>query len=170
MSSSPVFGAPAPLMPDTKRGGEGTALSEDQGIKKSHAGRGQVKISAFCHVVGLGLGVWQVHESQGPLLVEAYSSALAAAPFPFVSDLSFSWFPSTCTKCGGAANGEVLALSNGNRVRIHFNRRDPAEKLPRSIFQPRRQGATGTRGRDRAHVGEGEARGTSSSSPGCSFM
>merc|ERR1711975_138545 len=122
------------------------------GTKESPAGGEEAKkISAFCHVVGLGLGVWQVHESQGALLVEAYASALAAAPFPFVSDLAFSWFPSTCTECGGAAHGEVLALPNGNRVRIHFNRRDPAETLPRSIFHPRRHDVTGTRRR-----GEGE--------------
>ena len=38
----------------------------------------------------------------------------------------------------------MLALPNGNRVRIHFNRRDPAETLPRSIFHPQRHGVAGT--------------------------
>ena len=62
-------------------------------------------------------------------------------------DLVFSWFPPDCVSCGGARDGETLRLPNGNRVRVHFNRRDPAEPLPNSLFFSRG---------DAGDAGEGE--------------
>ena len=33
-------------------------------------------VGAFCHVVGLGLGVWQVHGAQAQVVVDAYAAAV----------------------------------------------------------------------------------------------
>jgi len=64
--------------------------------------------TAYCHVVGLGLGVWQVHECQGQVLVDCYAEVLQNLSLPHVSDLTFSWFPRQCTECGGAKDGELI--------------------------------------------------------------
>ena len=69
--------------------------------------------SAFCHVVGLGLGVWQVHECQGQALVDCYAEVINTLHLPHVSSLTFSWFPRQCTQCGGARDGEVLRSNLG---------------------------------------------------------
>ena len=85
-------------------------------------------VQAYAHVVGLGLGVWQLHTLQATLLVEAYADVLHDVPLPYLSDVDFSWV--TCSDCGGARHGEVFPRScAGNDIVIHFSRRDPAEKL-----------------------------------------
>lgn len=87
------------------------------------------KGGAFCHVVGLGLGVWQVHGAQGRVVVESYAQALESGFYPHVSDLSFSWFPEDCVDCGGVPDGGEFKTESGIGVLIHFNRRDPADVL-----------------------------------------
>ena len=107
---------------------EANARAAGRGARGGGGGGGGASKGAFCHVVGLGLGVWQVHGCQGQVLVDAYAEALGAHRFPHVDDLYFSWFPADCQACGGVKTGRVLA-ANGNRVKVHFGQRDPAEKL-----------------------------------------
>jgi len=73
--------------------------------------------TAFCHVVGLGLGVWQVHTGQGQVLVDCYAEVMETLSLPHVSDLTFSWFPKHCTSCGGVRDGELFSSTPaGGRV------------------------------------------------------
>jgi len=84
---------------------------------------------AYCHVVGLGLGVWQVSASQGQVLLECYAAELKNGRFPHIADLDFSWFPSSCTDCGGVSTGGCLLDGGGHAVKIHLSKRDPAAAL-----------------------------------------
>lgn len=83
--------------------------------------------AAYLHIVGLGLGVWEVSREQARLYVEAYAAALRNVKVPHVGDLDFSWIP--VTECGGVPNDGTLEV-NDNRVVIHFSRRNPAEPIP----------------------------------------
>jgi len=77
---------------------------------------------AFCHVVGLGLGVWQVVNSQGDWLLDVFADALATGAYPHISDVDFSWFPNECVKCGPASHGEKI-----HNVKISFSKRNPSD-------------------------------------------
>lgn len=82
----------------------------------------------YCHVVGLGLGVWQVTSYQAKLMLEVYSEVINECNLEFISDINFSWFPKEVQFCGLAKNLEILKI-NDNNIKIHFTKRDPAEKL-----------------------------------------
>jgi len=82
----------------------------------------------YCHVVGLGLGVWQVNKLQQPLFLKAWVRALRHLSLKKVKDVNFSWV---------ASSQEVPQLQHDNKfedtdVNIHFSRRDPFAKLPKN--------------------------------------
>lgn len=82
----------------------------------------------YCHVVGLGLGVWQVNQLQQALYLKAWVRALRNLSLQKVKDINFSWV---------ASRQEVPQLTNNNnfeetQVKIHFSRRDPFAKLPKN--------------------------------------
>lgn len=86
---------------------------------------------AYVVAVGFGIGVWAIHglqEIQAELILETFEEVIAENDLLHVSDLCFSWYPPSCTHCGGAGNGEMLQ-SNGNEITIHFNQNNPMEKL-----------------------------------------
>lgn len=85
-------------------------------------------VRAFCHVVGLGLGVWQVSAIQAGIVVDVYRDVMENTNLANVSDVAFSWFPRGLT-CGERRDGDILENRHGNQIKIHFNKRNPAEKL-----------------------------------------
>jgi len=81
---------------------------------------------AYAHVVGLGLGVWQVHPAQNDLFVDAVLAELPSLDLPHVSDVDFSWILSPAR----ARDRPGLARDNSNStVALHFSKRDPFAKL-----------------------------------------
>ena len=82
---------------------------------------------AYLHVVGLGLGVWGVHPRQDQLQVQVYDELLKRRRFAHIADLDFSWFGGV-SRCGEVEDGGLHG-ENGNQIRIHFSRRDPAARL-----------------------------------------
>jgi len=84
--------------------------------------------TAFVHLVGLGLGSWQICEEQARWMVEVCHDVISDNPLPFVSVLNYSWFPINL-KCGGSGNGEILKTKNGNNVKIYFNKRNVSERM-----------------------------------------
>jgi hypothetical protein len=82
---------------------------------------------AYLHIVGLGLGVWMINPKQTDLMLEVYADVLQKHKFDHISDVNFSWFNGTHT-CGGISNQEIFN-SQGHSIKIHFSKRDPAEKL-----------------------------------------
>ena len=82
----------------------------------------------YCHIVGLGLGVWQITSIQAKLMLEAYTDIIKTKNLTYISDIDFSWFPKEYQTCGGLKDGEVLCANN-NLIKIHFSKRNPVDKL-----------------------------------------
>lgn len=84
--------------------------------------------AAYCHAVGLGLGVWQISPQQAQLMLDVYASIIHARKLHHISDINFSWFPEENQTCGSAGHLETIS-TNGNAIKIHFSKRNPADKL-----------------------------------------
>ncbi len=82
----------------------------------------------YCHIVGLGLGVWQKTPLQAKLMLEVYAEVLKNRDLSSISDIDFSWFPFQYQTCGGIENlGLFKTPYNG--ITIHFSKRNPADRL-----------------------------------------
>ncbi len=71
----------------------------------------------YCHVVGLGLGVWQKTPAQAQLMLDVYAELLNTGDFPSIADIDFSWFPLSCT------------FVTTQDITIHCSKRNPADPL-----------------------------------------
>jgi len=77
----------------------------------------------FCHVVGLGLGVWQVCPNQPLWFVETLYEVLKndfSGDDHGISDIHFSWFPDDLPSKPDSLN---------NQIKISFSKRNPADQL-----------------------------------------
>eukprot|EP00048_Salpingoeca_helianthica_P021828 m.14607 g.14607 ORF g.14607 m.14607 type:complete len:469 (+) comp6473_c0_seq1:119-1525(+) len=79
---------------------------------------------AYTHLVGLGLGVWQLDSSQQAMFVDTVGSVLRAGAFKHIAVVDFSYFDATA--CHGAVSGEKFPDSD---ITIVFSRRNPAEPV-----------------------------------------
>lgn len=82
---------------------------------------------AYLHAVGLGLGVWMLHPTQTDLLVDVYADLLREHKLDHISDIDFSWFKGS-QKCGEASDQDIFD-NRGHSIKIHFSKRNPADKL-----------------------------------------
>ena len=89
---------------------------------------------AYCHMVGLGLGVWMVTEHQALWLMDVVEELLQDLSLPNIGTLDFSWFPHICEQHPLIAQtiGQLLDCQGGHRVKIKLSSRDPAAKLQMS--------------------------------------
>lgn len=85
-------------------------------------------VKVYVHAVGLGLGVWQKSPIQAKLMLEVYAEILRKQNLSQIADLDFSWFPSEYQSCGGVTNLEIFKTDN-NEIKIHFSKRNPADRL-----------------------------------------
>jgi len=83
------------------------------------------KTSAYIHIVGLGLGSWQICDQQASWLTDVCFEVITENNLPHVSVLNFSWFPAGLN-CGGIEHEGTLS-TNGNEVKILFNKRNVAD-------------------------------------------
>lgn len=77
---------------------------------------------AYCHFVGLGLGVWQVTDKQVNWFIEAVEQVLNSNRFHFISDINFSYFRFT------DLNSQLFE-GCGNSITISFSTRNPGQLL-----------------------------------------
>merc|ERR1712187_691019 len=90
---------------------------------------------AFCHIVGLGLGDWQLDDCQTQIQADAYGAAAQRMALPNIGQLNFSCFGASNSgqiTCGGVVSGGVLHDMEGSTIRIVFDNRGVADKLPPS--------------------------------------
>lgn len=73
---------------------------------------------AFCHIVGLGLGVWNIHPEQERLSIEVYIDLLNRHEdkFTHIHTLYFAWM-------------DEIKYENTTNIEIKYGYREPAEKL-----------------------------------------
>lgn len=83
---------------------------------------------AYVHVVGLGLGVWQITAQQIPLMLEVYAEILKTTDLSSIADIDFSWFGPEYTQLDGVGNGQQFKTQH-NTITIHFSKRNPADLL-----------------------------------------
>jgi hypothetical protein len=80
--------------------------------------------TAFVHVVGLGLGVWQIHPLQPQWYIEVFTAVFQELSLSHISTIAFSWIdvpPATKQAC-------VTAAAKAN-ITVQFNKRNPADLL-----------------------------------------
>lgn len=82
---------------------------------------------AYLHIVGLGLGAWMLVDAQTDLMLDVYYDILEEHPFKHISDINFSYFNSD--QCGEAKDQDFIQSSQSNPIKVHFSKRDPADKL-----------------------------------------
>jgi hypothetical protein len=88
------------------------------------------KKKVYVHAVGLGLGVWKVLQEQTNLLLNVYEEVIRSIDnnLSQISDIDFNWFPADA-HLGGVKNGEIFTAPHNVKIKVHFSKRDPAEKL-----------------------------------------
>lgn len=97
----------------------------------ANARAAKANTTAYCHIVGLGLGVWAIHLEQKQLMLQVYHELLHTLPLSAVSDIDFSWFPN-CREMNGIRSGATISEGpNAGKITITFSKRDPAQLLER---------------------------------------
>lgn len=94
---------------------EANARAQDAGTK------------AYIHVVGLGLGVWQIREEQATYYVETFTEALNQLrrfKIKFLDTLDFSWI-----QVPAATQKQVKEAAAFHHIDVIFSKRNPAAKL-----------------------------------------
>jgi len=76
----------------------------------------------YCHVVGLGLGVWKRFGEQEEIMLNTYAQIIQENNFAHIADIDFSYF--SLKVCAEVKDGQKL-----NNITLHFSARNPAAKL-----------------------------------------
>lgn len=87
----------------------------------------QANKKIYCHITGLGLGVWKIDkDTQTKLLIESYLELFTTHAYPYIADLDFSYFDEP-----GKSTYSTYAqtLNFPKTITIHFSYRNPADKL-----------------------------------------
>ncbi len=80
----------------------------------------QYQQDVYCHMVGLGIGVWAVDNTvQEKLFFETCVTILQKNKFPRIKDVDFSWFNTLSANRAGKLDG----------INLKISKRDPAAKL-----------------------------------------
>ena len=89
------------------------------------------KTTAYAHIVGLGLGVWQLHAAQADLFVAAIIDLLPSLDLAYVDDIDFSWILPTAKRRANPDDGRpaTVVTKDGSTVSLHYSKRDPFAKL-----------------------------------------
>lgn len=82
-------------------------------------------LKAYVHVVGLGLGVWQVTHQQVKYFMDGWAAALAAIKTTYIAHVDFSWIGAS--ECGGVGEGQKFP---NTEVTLHFSKRPLHAPVP----------------------------------------
>jgi len=83
---------------------------------------------AFVHLVGLGLGVWKLHDSQQPIQANSYITAIRKLSLPDVGSVTFAWF-GRCS-LGSFCNSKTVKDKDGHSITVEFKNRHQSAKTP----------------------------------------
>jgi hypothetical protein len=93
--------------------------ANERGIGKDHG-------KVYCHVVGLGTGMWAVSQRQEEYMLDVYAEIFKEYTFACITDIDFSWFGPQ--SLNGLMDGETIQTA-GNNITVHFSKRNPADTL-----------------------------------------
>jgi len=99
-------------------------ITVDTLLLEANARAADTAQTAFVHVVGLGLGVWQFDRKQPQWYVEVFTSALRELELSKISTIAISWVDAPL-----ATRQECIAAGRDVDIEVQFNKRDPADKL-----------------------------------------
>ena len=80
---------------------------------------------AHVYVVGLGLGVWQVHSSQAQWYIETFTDAVEDHELLAIGTIEFAWINNVPQE----TQTEVIDAAREQDINVIFSKRNPAEKL-----------------------------------------
>ena len=87
------------------------------------------QVNAFVHLTGLGLGVWLPRgipqHIPYAIFVNTVFDIIRRNSFSFIHTIAFSWFNSY-----QGDKPSTITSSNGENIRIEFNKRNPADPIP----------------------------------------
>jgi hypothetical protein len=111
----------------------------------NNRGKNSLSKQAFCHVIGLGLGVWKTHKSQEAIYLQCFANSIYNHDYNYITDICFSWFNEDyCRPIFGIKNKNYYEIKNkekklvnkdgtttinNNKIKIIFSKREPADKL-----------------------------------------
>lgn len=98
-------------------------------LKDANTRAQKLNKKAYVHVVGLGLGVWQIDKKQEELMLEVYDRLMCKTHFSYISDIDFSWFSLNSDEFQKIRNRLLCKSNNNGHINIHFSKRNPADKL-----------------------------------------
>lgn len=95
---------------------------------------------AYVHVVGFGLGVWQITKKQPLWFIETFIDILKNTELNNVKDIDFSWFPDVISVINNKLskkeydefknNNEIYIKNKFNNIfKIKFSKNDPCDKI-----------------------------------------
>jgi hypothetical protein len=93
-------------------------------LKEANHRAKKINKTAFCHVVGLGLGAWKLSSAsdvQTMITIEAYLELINSGSFEHVSDLYFSWF--------NFPKDQLTVPDSIKNTQIHVGHRNPADPV-----------------------------------------
>ncbi|ETO12165.1 hypothetical protein RFI_25212 [Reticulomyxa filosa] len=93
---------------------------------------------AYCHVVGLGTGVWAIDQKvQNRTIIEVFYDIVKTYELPFVKAIDFSWFEEACNYRTNKTpifetqdnKWKTTDASGKHTIDVFFSKRDPAAPL-----------------------------------------
>jgi hypothetical protein len=89
---------------------------------------GEAGKKAYVYIVGLGLGVWQVNNTQEELYVEVFAQVAeeCGAGMTGLGTLEFAWIDGV----GQAGRTRMREAAGAHGIDVLFSRRNPAARLP----------------------------------------
>ncbi|KAF2895284.1 hypothetical protein ILUMI_10895 [Ignelater luminosus] len=109
-------------------------LSIDTLLLEANQKAKERNMTAVVHVVGIGLGVWEISPHQDALFLDTFAKRIqtlgSKKSLDHVSDVIFAYFPPNATS-GGHKNGDLMSIpEHPNRgIKIHILKREPHTKL-----------------------------------------
>jgi hypothetical protein len=105
-------------------------------LRDAHRRGQEADKKVYCHIVGLGIGVWAVNKlEQEKAMLSVYADIFKNSDFTQISDIDFSWFEEIDKDSRRLFKSDFKEILSSNSsfsektIKIRFSKRDPADLL-----------------------------------------